>query len=93
VGLILLGGFHAVLDVPNKNGWAGPLVALGRNTLVVVIGVSTLGRSLAFLRFLSPTIRKVCPDTASSAFYGIVIVLVVGGAAIWLDRRNTYLTA
>jgi predicted acyltransferase len=90
--LVLLGGFHAILDVRRSLTWAVPLIALGRNALLVVVVTVLLRRAVVALAFVVPLVQTFVPEGSASPACGILTAFLVVAAALWLNRRGAYVT-
>jgi predicted acyltransferase len=95
-GLILLGVLHAVLDTQgialSTTTAVTPLVAIGRNTLLVVIATLVLERIIEVHSPRLPLVQSLFPEGSASVVFSISIAIVVITVALWLDRRRTYVT-
>lgn len=92
MALVLLGGFHAILDVRQSTKWAVPLIALGRNALLVVVMTVVLMRAIRALVYEVPLVRIFMPEGSDSPVCGILTAFLVFAAALWLNRRGASVT-
>jgi predicted acyltransferase len=86
-GSMLLGAFHAVLDVCRWTAWASVVTALGRNSLVAVVTTAAL-LTIAESCFAAPS-EPLAPKCIVEA---IIVPFIVGTVALCLNRRRIYVT-
>jgi len=95
-GLILLGVLHAVLDTQviasSTNTAVTPILAIGRNALLVVIATFVLERFIGTHSPRLPLVQGLFPEGSASLAFGILIAIVVITVALRLDRSRTYVT-
>jgi predicted acyltransferase len=92
VQLMLLGSLHAVIEARGIAACAAPFSALGRNSLVIVLGVLLLRRSTEVLTAHLSLFRRLFPDGPSDPVCATLIAIAVIATACLLDRQRTYLT-
>src|ERR1700733_6670164 len=91
-GSMLLGLFHATLDVRSRNAWAGLLTALGRNSLLLVLATDALMNAGEWAaQFAGPSLRSAF-NPASPA-WALILFFIIAMIAFSLDRRRIYATA
>jgi predicted acyltransferase len=95
-GFLLLAAFQAVLDVRRMPSWAvsleAPALALGRNSLLVILGAVLVERGIVVLGSRLPLVESLFPEGIASPPCGIPIAFFVIVVALWLDRRGRSIT-
>ncbi|HEV3303892.1 MAG TPA: DUF5009 domain-containing protein [Planctomycetaceae bacterium] len=86
---VLLGLFHAVLDVHRFKVWAAPVFALGRNSLVVVVATATLTNSPEFIaKFAGPRIALL--RYQHNPTWPLIVLLLIFTIVFALNRCRIY---
>jgi predicted acyltransferase len=88
----LLGIIHGALHVHRLYIWAAPVIALGRNPLVIVLATVALIDGTQSVIELAARRTRLLPEDHSTA-WRLIVLFVIAMITFVLDRRKLYIRA
>jgi heparan-alpha-glucosaminide N-acetyltransferase len=91
--LLILAGFHALVEIKGWRRWAFPLIVIGANSIAIYVMSWTMERfvSEALTRHLGTAPFRVLGPPFEPVLHGAAVILVFWSILYWMYRKGIFI--